>query len=147
ISEYEPWSTKRVGRHLLFNFGINATGGHKQVGQSVVVQISDACTPSDVARFNAQAGTNGDVVKVPFAVVSVKHVGVVGEVCFENVDIAVEVEVSDGDAHTSLLQTVFAERDAAFEGLLTKGAIMLVAKEPARSGIARDINIRPAVVV
>ena len=46
-----------------------------------------------------------------------------------------------------LFESVFAERDAALECLLAERAIVLIAEEPARRGIARDVDVGPAVVV
>ena len=85
--------------------------------------------------------------KCPFAVVVIEHVGVVGEVRLEDIETAIEVVVANGDAHARLLQSVFAQGGAALEPLLPKGAVVLVAKEPARSGVARDVDVGPAVVV
>src|SRR5947209_6479316 len=90
---------------------------------------------------------NRDIVEVAFAVVAVENVRIIGKVSLENIEIPVEIEIPHGCAHAGLLESIFAERDAALEPLLVKSAIVLITKQPARSGIARDINIGPPVVV
>ena len=147
ISEHEPRRPKRIGRKLLLDFRIDAAGDEKKVGQAVVVQIDDARPPSHVSCLDAKSGADRDVVEVAVAVVPIQHVGVVGEVGLENIEVPVEIVVADRDAHARLLESVFAQRDAALEPLLAKGAVVLVAKQPARRRIARDVDVGPSVVV
>src|SRR5580704_9069005 len=90
---------------------------------------------------------NRDVVKIAFAIVAIENIGIVGKVSLEGVEIAIEVDIPNCYPHTSLLQSIFAERDAAFESLLAKSAIVLITKQPARSGITGDVNVGPAVVI
>ena len=85
--------------------------------------------------------------KIALAVVAIQHVGVVGEMRLEDVEVAVEIVVADGDAHAGLLHPVLAQRDAALERFFAERAVVLVAKEPARRRIAGDVDVGPAVVV
>ena len=85
---------------------------------AVVVEIDNARSPADVARLDADAGADGDVVEVALAVVPVEDVRVVGEMRLEDVEVAVEVVVADADAHARLLHAIFAQRHAALERLL-----------------------------
>ena len=64
--------------------------------------------------------------KLPFAVVAVEDVGVVGEMRLEDVQVAVEIVIADAYAHAGLFQSVFAERRAALECLLAECAIVLL---------------------
>src|ERR1700719_3343462 len=90
---------------------------------------------------------NRDIVEVAFAVVAIENVGIVGKVSLENVEITFKVESAHCDPHSSLLKSIFAERDAAFESLFAKSAVVLIAKQPTGSGIAGDVDIGPAIVV
>ena len=91
IPKHQAWSAKRVCRNFLFDFGIDAACGHEEIGQSVIVQINHASAPSNVARLNPQSRVNRHVVEVSFAVIVIENVGIVGKVCFENVEIAVKI--------------------------------------------------------
>ena len=88
-----------------------------------------------------------DVAEVALAVVAVEDVGVAAEMGFENVQVAVGVEVADADAHARLLLAVLAERDAALEALLGERAVAIVAEEQAGRGVAGDVDVGPAVAI
>src|SRR5580765_3845007 len=90
---------------------------------------------------------NRDVVKIAFAIVAIKHAGIVGKVSLEDVEIAIEVDIPNCYAHSGLFESILAERDAAFKSLLAKSAIVLIAKQPAGGGITGDVNVGPAVVI
>jgi hypothetical protein len=60
----------------------------------------------------------------------------------EDVEMTVEIVVADGDAHAGLFHPVLAQRDAAFERFLPERAVMLVAEQPARCRVARDVDVR-----
>ena len=147
IAKHKAGSPERIGWESSLHLGIYASGRDEQIREAVVVEIDDAGAPPYIASFDAQAGADGDVVEVPFPVVAVEDIGIVGEVRFEDVEVSVEVVVADAHTHAGLFQPVFAERHPSFQTLLAKGAVVLVAKQPARRGIAGDIDIRPTVVV
>ena len=69
------------------------------------------------------------IVEVAFAVVPIEHVRVVREVRLDDVEIAVEIEVADAEAHAGLLHAVFVEGDAPLEAFLRERAIVIVAEQ------------------
>src|SRR5262249_42351750 len=103
--------------------------------------------PSNISGLNSNTGSNGHIVKITLAVVAVKHIGVVGEVGLEDVEICVEIIIAHRNAHACLLDTVFAQGHSAFQCLLPESAIGLVDEEPTRSRITCDINVGPAIIV
>jgi hypothetical protein len=136
----------RVGR-LLLHFGIDHAGGEEQVGKAVVVQVHDAGAPADVARFHTQARADGDVAEIALAVVAVEHVGVAAKMRLEDIQVSVGIEVSKGQAHARLFLPVLAQRHAGFQALLGEGAVAIVVEEQAGRGVARHVNIGPAVAI
>src|SRR5439155_14848094 len=126
-----PGRPERIRWQRPLHCRIHAAGHNEHVRQTVVVQIDDARSPADESRLYADASANGEIIEVAFAIVAVQDVGVGGEMGFENIQVAVEIVVTNGDTHARLLHAVLAERDATFERLLAKRAVVLVAKEPA----------------
>jgi len=57
--------------------------------------------------------------------------GVVGEIGFEDVERTVAIIVGDSDAHAGLFVAIVAVGDAGDDGLVGKGAVVIVAKENA----------------
>ena len=104
-------------------------------------------SPANVTRLDGHLGLAGDVVEIAFAVVVIEHVGVVGEVRFEEIEVTVEVVVADADAHAGLLFAVVAEGHAAQDALFAESAVVIIHEEQAGGGIASDVNIGPAVFV
>src|SRR5258708_28763741 len=66
---------------------------------------------------------------------------------FEDVQVAIRIEVADTEPHSSLLPAVLIQRDTALQTALGERAIVIVAEQQAGRGVAGDVNIRPAVTV
>src|SRR5580698_3222492 len=132
---------------MLFQLRIDLTGGDKQIGQAVIIQIYDSRAPANVTGLHAQAGLQRHVGEFALSIVFVKHTGVVGEMSFENAECSIQLIVSDADAHTRLLGAVFAEGDAAFESFFEKCSVVPVAEVEAGCGIASHVNIGPAIAI
>src|SRR6185312_11303144 len=67
--------------------------------------------------------------------------------CLEDVEVSIQVEVSDCDTHSSLFHAIVAQPYAALNSFLCKDPIVPVQEEQAGGGVGCDIEIRPAVVV
>ena len=87
------------------------------------------------------------VAESAVAVVVVEIAGIVGEIGFENVEPAIAVVVTDGDAHSGLLVAIFAVSASGHDGDVGESAVVVVAEQDAGLGIDRDVNVRPAVVI
>ena len=109
--------------------------------------VEEADAPAEIAGVDAQAGEVGVVFKGAVAEVLVEGIGVAGEVGFDDVEQAVAVEVTDGDAHAGLGFAIGRVGDAAFDGFVLEGAVALVAIEGGGGGVVGDIDVGPAVVV
>src|SRR5690348_12170805 len=97
--------------------------------------------------MQAETGGEGRVGERAVAVVVVEGGGVVGEIGFEDVEIAVAIVVGHGRAHAGLGAPVLVEGGAGHHGHVGKGAIVVVVVENAGRAVASDINVRPAIVV
>jgi len=86
-------------------------------------------------------------LKIAFAVVAVQRVGVVREMTFEEIDMAVEVVVAHADAHAGLFDAVIAKSRAALETFFAECAVAIVHLQKAGGGIAGYKYIRPAILV
>ncbi len=78
---------------------------------------------------------------------TIERVGVAGEVCFDDVEQAVAVEVADGDAHAGLRLAVGGVGDAGFDGDVFEGAVLLVLVEGGGGGVVGNVDVGPAVIV
>ena len=129
------------------DFGVDVTVGDEDVEPAVVVHVEEADAPAEVAGVDAEAGEVGVVVEVEVAEVVVEGVGVSGEVGLDDVEEAVAVEVSDGDAHACLGFAVGRIGDAGLDGNVFEGAVLLVLVEGGGGGVVGDVDVGPAVVV
>ena len=89
-------------RQFLFDAGIGAAGHQENIRPAIVIQIDDAGAPADIAGFDAEAGAQRGVSKLPLPSLTIEVVRVFGEVGFEEIEVAIEIEVADADAHAGL---------------------------------------------
>ena len=123
----------------------------EDVEVAVVVEIGEGAAPSPPPV--AHPGPLGDVLEHPVAGIPVEPVparvpgvrsGVavrIPDARYEPVEVSVVVVVPDRTAHAVLVGDHAAVRDVA------ERAVAVVEKDPARAEVARDEEIRPAVVV
>src|ERR1700722_4241037 len=114
---------------------------------AVVIKVHDTGTPTNIVSFNSEMRGVRNVVKIALAVVVIENVGIVGEIRFEKVEMAVKIVVAHADAHASLLHSVLVDGDAARHAFFTKGAIMIVLEEETRRRLAGEVEIGPTVFV
>ena len=98
-------------------------------------------------RVEAEAGGGSGVGEGAVAVVLVERRRVVGEICLENVEVAVAVVVGDRRSHAGLLAPVFVEGRACGHRNIGESSIVIVVVENAGRAVAGDENVGPAVFV
>ena len=81
---------------LAVDFGIDVAVNQQKIGPAVIVEVEEHRAPSQILRVQAESGGEGDVVECAVAVVAIEGGGVVGEIGFEDVELAVAIEVGDG---------------------------------------------------
>src|SRR5260221_4863504 len=121
--------------------------GHEYIRPAVVVEIEKAYSPSEILRVHAQPGLVDRVIKSAVAVVMVQIRSLVGVVCLDDVEPAVAVVVADSHAHPALRRSVLIDRATDLGADLFERPIVIVVVETAWNGVARYINVGPAIVV
>ena len=138
---------KIAAEMILVHFGINVAVDKQQIGPAIVVKIQKHRAPAEILGVQTEAGGESHIVKVAIAIVAIERGSVVGEIGFENIELAVAVEIGDGRAHAGLLRAIFVEGRAGNDGDIGKRAIVIVVIENAGSAVAGDVDIRPAVII
>jgi hypothetical protein len=113
IAEDEARAPGRVLGVYLLKLGIDRAGNQQNVRIAVVVQIHEPGSPTDEATLRTETGLGGNILKLAFSVVAIEAGGLVLEVRLDHVEVAVEVVVSDTNAHAAQLLAVAAEGDTA----------------------------------
>ena len=126
---------------------IDVTVGHEDVEPAIVVHVEEAYAPAEETRVDAETGEIGVIVEVAVAEVEVERIGVTSEVGLDDVEKAVPIEVSDGDAHACLRFAIGGICDAGFDSDIFEGAVLLVLIKGGGSGIVGDVDVGPPVVV
>src|SRR5438876_1801671 len=119
----------------------------QQVGPAVIVKIYKHSAPTEILSMQAEAGGISHVIKRAVAVVAVKRSGIGGKICFENIELAVAIKVTNGRSHAGLLAAVFIESGAGRDRHVCKRPIAIVVIKNARRAVARDVDVPPAVVI
>src|SRR5258708_30935016 len=96
--------------------------------------------------MEAKDGGEGGVVKSAIAVVAIECSGVVGEIGFENIEIAVAVVVGNGGTHAGLFAAVVIEGSASGHGEIGEGSVAIVGIEDAGGAVASNRGIGPAIL-
>src|SRR5882724_4462113 len=147
VSENRARGLIRVLRKFFLDFRVDMTRRHEQVGITVVVQVNNAGAPTNVARLNSEARGCGRVLKVSLSIVAIKNVPVIGKVGFENIEVATEIVITHSNAHARLFLAIVAHGNATQDPLFAKRSVVIVHEEQARSGIASDVDIGPAIFI
>src|SRR6266567_2098065 len=132
---------------LAIHFRVDVAVDEEQIGPAVVVEIEKRDAPAEVLRVEPESRGEGFVVERAVAIVAVERGGIVGEIGFEQVEFAVAVIVGNGRAHAGLLAPVVVESGAGDDGNVGERAVVIVVVKNAGGAVARDINVRPAIVV
>ena len=72
---------------------------------------------------------------------------VVRKISFENVRLAIVVIVADSRTHAGLLAAIFVEGNTDFGRHVSKSPIFQIVIQNAGRAVARDIDVRPTVIV
>jgi len=134
---------------FFFHFRVDTPRGHEEVGESIVVEVHDSCSPANVAIFGSHMCGHRGVLKLSFARCCEKSPPVSSVKCvLKRSRLSVKIVVAYADAHPCLLHSVIAERHA-------RGLRPLREKVPFRWFISRRLGVesqatkmsRPAVFI
>ncbi len=85
--------------------------------------------------------------KFAAALIVVERRRVAGEICFNQIEIAIQIIIRCRDPHAGLRLSIRAQSASCFDCDVLKFPVLLVLVERAGGGIVGDINIGPAIVV
>src|SRR5258708_24744143 len=114
---------------------------------AIVIEVEESATPAQKLRVRAQACCEGRLLEVAATEVAVERGRVAGEVRLDQVEIAIEIVVGGGDAHTSLGLAIRTERTTCLDRDVFKRSVLFIVVERARGRVIGDVNVGPAVVV
>ena len=98
-------------------------------GSPSLSRSDHAGAPADEAILHRQPGSPAGFFEIGLAHVVVEVRGVAFEMCLEDIEAAVEIVVTDCDAHSGLFLSIFAVGDAAHGAFFAKGAVVIVQKQ------------------
>src|SRR5262245_5500177 len=96
---------------------------HKKILPAVVVIVEEYSSPSHVRKAVPHARFRGYVNKETVSQVAVESVGVLCEVCNEEIQVAIIIIVSNRDTHTRLFDPVFINGNTSDQTDLRKCSI------------------------
>ena len=115
---------------------------------AIIIHIKKRGSPTYVRISGLRhSGIPADVGESLRTQISVKRIWLLSEVGHEEVELAVVVEVSKVDTHRSLFLAVSTESSAGDESHFLKGAVVAVVIKVIWSGVIRNVEIRPAIIV
>src|SRR5215471_15676064 len=113
----------------------------------VIVIVYESAAPRDILIVDADAGSKRHITKSPVAIVVVKIARVVGEIRLEDIEPAVAIVIRNAYSHSCLLMAILAVSASGDHRDVSKGAVVVVAKQDARFGIHSHIDVGPTIVV
>src|SRR4029077_10901300 len=90
-------------------------GCEEDIGKTIVVEILQCGAPSDEARLHPQPCPSGHIPEGTLAAVLVQDIRVGAEMCFENIEVAIGVEIPTPQPHPRLFFPVLIQRDTALQ--------------------------------
>src|ERR1700676_2429584 len=120
-------------RQFLLDFGINASGHKKHIRVPVVIEINYPGTPACKACLHPDLRGTSHLVEIRLPVIPIKTASVADKMRLEQVEMSVEVIVSDPDAHSRLFHSIFTQCNPASDTFFTKGPVAIVHKQQAGS--------------
>ena len=114
---------------------------------AVVVDVDEVDAEADVLPVDAQPGPEARDLERARSVIAVERGHLFGEVRAHDVEPAIGIVVSDADAHPGERDAALVERASGLERHLAERPVVIVAVQLARRRVARDVDVRPAVVV
>jgi len=89
-------------RGELLDLGIDVAIADEDVGPTVVVKIEKAAAPAKILRVLAKTSLERGVFKYGCAEIAIKRRRIAGEICFDDVEVAIHVVIGGGNAHAGL---------------------------------------------
>src|SRR5580700_8957301 len=147
VSEENARRLIRIGWKLFFDSGVHTSSYKEDVRPTVVVQIKNPRSPTRETGLNAKFRLQSSIVKIARAIVVVQHICVLCKVSFEEVQVAIQVVITDSDSHSRFFATVAAQGNTTLNPFLFESPVVLVDEQQAGCRVASYVYVRPTVLV
>src|SRR5262245_5796930 len=121
--------------------------GDENVLPAVVVEVKKTDAETEIFTVDTQTGRQAGILKRSVTIIAVQRSDLIGKICADDIEPAIAIVVANPYSHAGQGNSVFVKGAAGGYGDFTECAVMIVAIQQAWGGIARDIDIRPSVVV
>src|SRR5436190_21353918 len=95
IAEEKPLAPEGVFGEVLLEFSVDVARHDEEVGQPMVIEIHDACSPAHKSIFDTETRPAGGVFTSSLTEDVVEIGGVIHETRFELIDKPIEITVTD----------------------------------------------------
>ena len=151
ISIRAPVRTQ-LGDHLRHPAGLvsapHASVDNRQIGKTVLIKIrEDGPEPRAAPRGVGQSRHGRAFLKQAARPLLPERVVLLGQMRDENIEQAVAIHVTGGDAHVRVRAAHGVVGEAAPPGLVAKSAVVLIDPERVRLRVIGHQNVRPAISV
>ena len=119
----------------------------KQIFPAIVVKIEESDPEAEVFPIHSESGLDAGILERAIAEVTVQRGHLFGEIGAHNVEPAIAVVVRDTNTHAGQGNPILIQGTAGGDGNFAECAVVVVVVQEARSAVASDVNVRPAVVV
>src|SRR6266851_5414468 len=127
---------------------IDMTVDDQEINPTVVVVVKKLGSPTNVGKtYGSDFCGIRDIGKRTVAIIVIKGVVVVVEICDKQIEFAVMIIVTKSDSHASLFAAVFIYRGTGVETNVFEGAVAVIVVKEIRRRIVCDIDIDQAIAI
>src|SRR5688572_3689214 len=119
----------------------------EDVFPSVIIEVEENSPKAEVLPIDSKSGREAGVMEGSVSVIAVERRYLVGEVGTNDIEPTVAVVVANPDTHARHSRAILVEGATRRNADLAERAVVIISIEQTRSRVARDIDVRPAVVV
>src|SRR5215471_16205361 len=119
----------------------------QDVGPAVVVHVEKPASPPEILGMESQTGGESCVLEVGSALIVIERRRISCEICFYDVEVAIEIVVGCRDAHAGLRLAVGTQGAAGFKCDVLKLSVLLVLIKRASGRGVGAVDVGPSVVV
>src|ERR1017187_2790978 len=98
---------------------------------AIVVKVDKSAAPRDVLEIDSYSGGKCHVTERAVSVVAIEVASIVGKICFEDIEPAIAIVISDRDPHSRLLVPILAVGASSHHRRVCERTVVIVVKQDA----------------